>query len=576
MSVVACLSAALGLSVLAFGGVGAKSASDIAYAREFKIGSYGATTNGGLCTAAIASAMQAAETAGGGRVVVPAGRWMTGPVRFRSNCELHLAKGAELLFTDDLDAYLPGVQVSWEGIECYNVSPLVYAFGCTNVAITGSGTLKAKPDFWWTWAGPRKPDCEVVNRLLKDEWSPRNVPIAERQLWREPNARFRPQFLHFNRCRDVRLEGFAIRGSPFWTIHLMLCDGVAVRDLDVDATCDDGRIINNTEGIDIEATRNVLVERCTFCQGDDAVVLKSGKDFDGRRLATPTENVVVRDCTIRRAHNLAAVGSELSGGVRNVTISNCRILGPVSELLHVKTNPRRGGFVRNITLENIEADELRERVFGLTSRNYFGAPGEEAFERDYLTPIRDIAIRNVRCRKTRRRLDIRGDYLIPVENVSLENVTVGQVLDADYVANVRNLRINGRAVPATASPAMAQDLGDVDFGKAVWHAETREYVMAFTDGTVRGTVVRRSRDRELWSDPLPAFLPSDWNAAEYDSASLRLPVIRRTAKGWYLDAVFSDGPRTYYTPQICWPFRPKSCFKDEGCRVRRRHSRDGS
>lgn len=535
-----------------------------ARAADFPIGDYGATADGALCTAAIAAAMSAAQADGGGRIVVPAGRWTTGPVRFRSNCELHLAKGAELLFTDDLQEYLPGVRVSWEGVECYNVSPLVYAFGCTNVAITGTGTLKAKPDFWWSWAGPRKPDCEVANRLLKDVWSPKNVPVAERQLWKEPNARFRPHFLHFNRCRGVRLEGFSIRGAPFWTVHLFLCSDVTVRGLDIDATCDDGRMINNTDGIDIEATRDVLVERCRFSQGDDAIVLKAGKDFDGRRLATSTENVVVRDCTVRRAHNLVAVGSELSGGVRNVRISNCRIVGTVSELLHVKTNPRRGGFVENVVIDGVVAEELRTRLFGLTSRYYFGAPGEEALPEDHFTPIRGIVLRNIRCRKARRMLDLRGDYLLPVENVTLENVVVGQVEDADYVANVVNLRVDGHVVPETVSAKRAHELGLSEADKAVWQPETREYLMAFTDGTPRGTAVRRSRDLKLWSDPVPAFCPDDWEAAEYRTASVRSPVIRRTPKGWCLDAEFADGRRSFSTPETFWPFRTESYWRKVG------------
>ena len=506
----------------------------------------------------ISQAVADCSAKGGGTVRVAKGLHVShGPVVLKSNVELHLEDGATILFSDNVQDYLPGVPVAIEGVECLNVSPLVYAYGCTNVAITGTGTLKAKMDFWWTWAGLRKPACEAVNRLLKNEWSQKNVPLAERRLWEQPGAEFRPQFLHFNRCKGVRLDGFAVRGSPFWTIHVFLCEDVVARNLDVDATGEDGRLINNSDGFDIDATKNVLVENCTFCQGDDALVFKSGKDFDGRRLATPTENVVVRNCTVRKGHNLAAIGSELSGGVRNVRISGCRIAGSVGELLHVKTNPRRGGFVENISVEDVTCDELRQDVLGVTTRYYFGASGEEAFSEDYLTPIRGIMIRNIRCRKAPRRFNLRGDYLKPVENIAFENVAVEELTDCDYVANVKDLRVDGVPVPPTAAVATATELEPVDFSAAIWQPETREHVLALTDGTVCGTVIRRSRDLKLWSEAIPALWPED----ELKDVAVRSARIRREADGWYMDVAFGSGPRTYYTPEIFWPFRPKSHFR---------------
>ena len=502
----------------------------------------------------ITAAVAASAEQGGGIVTVAAGEHFSkGPIVMRSNVELHLEDGATIVFSDDVNDYLPGVPVSWEGIECVNVSPLVYGYGCTNVAITGKGTLKAKMDFWWTWAGARKPDCEVVNRKLKNEWSPKHVPVVERQLWREPNARFRPQFVHFNRCKDVRLDGFAIRGTPFWTVHFLLCDGVVARNLDIDARGDDGRMINNSDGIDIDATRNVLVEGCSFCQGDDALVFKSGKDFDGRRLATPTENVVVRNCTVRKGHNLAAFGSELSGGLRNIRISDCRVLDRVGEIVFIKSNPRRGGFVENITLENIEAAELWRNVCGLSARYYFGASGEEAFPEDYRTPMRNITIRNVRCRKARERVRLCGDYLLPVENFKMENIVIDELKGPDYVANVNNLTLDGAPVTPTVTPTTAEALGDVDLSDAVWQPETREYVLALTDGTVRGTVLRRSRDRQYWSEPVPSL-----NVEEGDKDAKVTDVrLRRGTNGWDLEAKLNGKSRLFFTSELFWPFGPK-------------------
>ena len=488
---------------------------------------------------------------------MPKGTWLTGPVRLRSNVELHLEKGAVLHFTDRLEDYLPGVPVSWEGVECVNVSPLVYAYGCTNVAITGQGTLRAKMDFWWTWGGPKKPDVQVVNSLLKNEWSPKNVPIAERQLWKQPNARFRPQFLHFNRCKDVRLEGFSIRGTPFWTVHLFLCDGVIAHGLDIDATGPDGRMINNSDGLDIDGTQNVLVERCSFCQGDDAIVLKSGKDFDGRRLGRPTANVVVRDCTVRRAHNLAAVGSELSGGVRNVRISNCSVVGTVSELLHVKTNARRGGFVEDIAVEDVVAGDLWQDILGIETRYCMGGPGEEALERAYLTPIRGITLRNVRCGRAGRRLYLRGDYRLPIEGVTVENVVATAYDKPDVVASVRDLRVDGASVGPTVRTRTSDELGEPGAGSAIFVPELRESVVAVTDGTVAGTGAVASRDGRTWSEPIADL----WPEKELLDEPVKSVRIRREPNGWwYMDVVFANGPRTYTTPEIFWPFLPESAF----------------
>ena len=413
------------------------------FGSDFPIDRFGAKPDGSKCTAAFAAAFGAAADAGGGRVVVPKGRWFTGAIRLKSNCELHLECGAEVVFSDDLEDYLPGVPTSFEGVECVNVSPLVYAYGCTNVAVTGKGALRVKMGFWWSWAGRRKPACEAANRVLKDEWAPRRTPVEERQLWKLPGAEFRPPFLHFNRCAGVRLDGFAVRGTPFWTIHLFLCDGVAIRGLDVDAADGDGRMINNSDGIDIEMSRNVDIANCTFRQGDDAVVVKSGRDFDGRRLSTPTENVVVSGCVVRAAHNLLAVGSELAGGIRNVRVRDCRIVGPAEEVLFVKTNPRRGGFVENVVVEDVSACELRaagERrgsVFAIDAMYWYGAPGEEPLEREYLTDIRGLTVRRVHARSAVRRLDLRGDGRRPPRDILIEDVSVDSCDEPDRLENVR-------------------------------------------------------------------------------------------------------------------------------------------
>ena len=155
----------------------------------------------------------------------------------------------------------------------------------------------------------------------------------------------RPGFIQFNRCTDVRLEGVKIRESPFWTIHLLCCDGATVRGVDSFATC------KNSDGIDIESSRNVLVEDCVFEQGDDAVAIKSGLNHEGRRRASPSENIVIRNCVVNEGHAMLSIGSELSGGIRNVLMEDCRSDSDIDKVFFIKTNPERGGFSRLLSME---------------------------------------------------------------------------------------------------------------------------------------------------------------------------------------------------------------------------------
>lgn len=403
---------------------------------DFNIVDYGAKDDGSACTESVAHAVKAAADKGG-RVVIPAGTWNTGCVRLASNVELHLEKGAVLVFSDRVTDYLPGVPVSWEGIECVNVSPLVYAYGCTNVAISGSGEFRAKMDFWRNWQGRRKPACEAVCQRLRDEWAGGGRPVEERRICDEAGAEFRPQFFHFNRCRNVALSGFKVRGTPFWTLHFFLCDGVDVRMLDVSAFVD-GEAVNNSDGIDVECSRNVVVADCVFDQGDDAIVIKSGRDQDGWRLRTPTENVVVRNCVVKRGHVLLGVGSEVGGGIRNVVMEDCRVEGAVRRLLFVKTSPRRGGFVEDVTMRNIVAGEVLHDVVSVDTRYYYGGQnGEPEVSDPHLTPIRGLTVENVRCASAGRRIMIAGDPDMPIRRVAIRDVVVeGGARMPDRVAHV--------------------------------------------------------------------------------------------------------------------------------------------
>ncbi len=400
--------------------------------KDFPITNYGAKEGGKIDnTKAIAKAIAACNKAGGGRVVVPAGMWLTGPVHLRSNVNLHLVENAVLNFVDDPQAYLPAVQTSWEGLECFNYSPLVYAFGCENVAITGKGTLQPKMDTWKGWFSRPQSHLEGLKDLYTKAST--DVPVEQRQMAVD-GYNMRPHLIHFNRCKNILLDGFKIRESPFWTIHMFLCEGGIARNLDVKAHG------HNNDGIDLEMTRNFLVEDCVFDQGDDAVVIKSGRNRDAWRLNTPTENIVVRNCTIVKGHVLLGIGSEMSGGVRNVYMHDCKSVSDVFRLFYVKTNHRRGAFVENIYMENVSAKTALRVMEIDTEVLYQWKDLVPTYERR-LTRIEGLYMKNLSCESADAIYELKAEAELPARNIVIENVHVGKVNKfINKVTNVQDVK----------------------------------------------------------------------------------------------------------------------------------------
>lgn len=364
---------------------------------------------------ALQAKIDAAAASGGGRVEVTGTMWCDGPLRLRSGVELHLAEGSRLVFTDNPDRY-PAVRSSWEGVECINRSPLVYAFAETNVAVTGRGTIAPRIERWKAWM-KRTPAHLAATRRLYD-WCSSGESVDRRDLTKIPGADVRPQLVQFNRCSNVRLEDFRVRQSPFWVLHLYLCRGVHVKGVDIIA------LGNNSDGIDIEMTRDVLVEDCTFRQGDDAIVIKSGRNHDGWRLATPSENIEIRNCTVRRGNSVVGIGSEMSGGVRNVWVHDCTFDGFGGSLLHVKTNERRGGFVKDIRLERIKARGLLVHGLLEIAMDCFYQWKDFPTHEVRIADISGISLKDIHAERVGRRVSIREDGRRPVRDVTLENVVV--------------------------------------------------------------------------------------------------------------------------------------------------------
>ena len=400
--------------------------------KDFNITKYGAKPGGEFNnTKAIAKAIDACNKKGGGRVVIPAGIWLTGPIHFKSNVNLYLEEGAVVSFTDDPADYLPTVMTSWEGLECYNYSPLVYAFECQNIAITGKGTLKPKMDVWKTWF--KRPQAHL--NALKELYTKAStdVPVVERQMATGENN-LRPHLVQFNRCKNVLLDGFKIRESPFWTIHIYMCDNGIARNLDVYAHG------HNNDGIDLEMTRNFLVEDCKFDQGDDAVVIKAGRNRDAWRLNTPTENIVIRNCEIVKGHALMAIGSEMSGGIKNVYMHNCKTTSSVLNMFYIKTNHRRGGFIEDIYMNNVECKSAGSVLAIDTEVLYQWKDLVPTYE-TRITKISGIYMSNVKCDVADNVYDLKGDIRQPIYDVEIKNVYVKKINKYyNQVLNVLNLK----------------------------------------------------------------------------------------------------------------------------------------
>jgi polygalacturonase len=375
---------------------------------------------------AIKMAIDKANKLRGGIVVIPKGEWLTGKIHFKSNVNLYLEKGAVLLFSDDPKDYLPAVHSSWEGLECYNYSPLIYAFECKNIAITGEGEIKARMELWQKWFARPQAHLESIKRLYNLAWN--RAPVKERQMV-DDTSHLRPQFIQFNRSENILLEGITITNSPFWTIHPYLSKNVVIRNLKVYAHG------HNNDGVDPEMSQNVLIENCVFDQGDDAIAIKSGRNPEGWRLKTPSKNIVVRNLIVKNGHQLVALGSELSGGIENVFIDSCTVIdgAKLNHLLFIKTNERMGGYVRNIYATNIKSGKIDLGILGIeTDVLYQWRTLVPTYEKR-LTPIKDIFLDNIVASDVKFVSRILGQKELPVENVSLKNITTGTVHEKEYI-----------------------------------------------------------------------------------------------------------------------------------------------
>jgi unsaturated rhamnogalacturonyl hydrolase len=382
--------------------------------------------------------------------VVPAGEWHTGAIHIESNVNLHVSEGATILFSPDPKKYLPLVLTRWEGVELMNYSPLIYAFEKENIAITGKGTLdgSATKESWWGWnAKGMGPTLQRAGRDRLIEMGEKGVPVPER-IFGE-GSYLRPNFIQPYRCKNVLIEGVKIVRSPMWEVHPVLSQNVIVRDLTIESHGP------NNDGVDPESCRDVLIEGCLIDTGDDCIAIKSGRNADGRRLNVPSENIIIRKCTMKDGHGGVVIGSEISGGCRNVFVENCKMDSPnLDRALRFKSNAMRGGLLESVFMRNVEIGQVKEAVLTIDLLYEEGARGS------FPPTVRNVSLENITSTASPRVLFVRGFPGATIDGLRFADsrfagVEEAEVLSGTGTVTFRNVTIEPKKKPRSANSVAA-------------------------------------------------------------------------------------------------------------------------
>ena len=420
--------------------------------KDYRLLDYGkkVETPGFLYTEMINSLIDRCSREGGGRVIIPEGTWFTGPITLKSNVNLHLEEGATLLFTSDLKEY-PLVLTRWEGMDCYNYQPMIYACNEKNIALTGKGTVDGGADKtnWWRMCGAEHFGytegvvSQRIGRPILLEWNEAEVPVEQRKLG--DGYGMRVQLVNPYQCENVLIEGVTLLRSPFWVIHPVLCTNVTVRGVHVQNEGPNG------DGCDPESCNYVLIEDSYFDTGDDCIAIKSGRNRDGRRLNVPTQNVIVRNCRMKNGHGGVVIGSEISGGYRNLFVENCVMDSPQLErVIRIKTSDCRGGVIEDIYVRNVTVGQCREAVLKI-NLNY---DPKELCDHSFPPIVQNVFLENVTCKKSQYGVFIVGfDDICNINNVEVKDCDFSGVESAGnrFIGkseNIRfdNLTINGKKI----------------------------------------------------------------------------------------------------------------------------------
>lgn len=421
------------------------------------------TRYGALSTASAAHNQKAIQKAinqcsrqKGGRVVIPAGqRFLTGAIEMKSGVHLVVEEGAVLEFVFEPKLY-PIVETSWEGLDCYNLSPCIYAFKAKDIAITGKGTIDGggNRSTWWPWCGATKYGWKegIVSqksgarqRLMKngEDGEPMQDSKGRRSTLRTFRATdgLRPQLIGFNQCERVLIEDVTLLRSPFWVVHPLKCQDVTMRRVHIN---NDGP---NGDGCDPESCDRVLIEDCYFNTGDDCIAIKSGRNRDGRQRNMPSQNIIIRRCTMKNGHGGVVIGSEISGGCKNVFAHDCVMDSPQLErVLRIKTNSCRGGVIEDVFVKDIQVGQCGESVLKIN----LDYEHNEVCCRGYYPTVKKVLMENVTCEHSKYGVQVigleEGTYVedITVRNCHFNGVEQGNIIKGKTRNIVYDkLKVNG-------------------------------------------------------------------------------------------------------------------------------------
>lgn len=444
--------------------------------KYYNVLDYGASNLGDKkVTEIIKQAIDDAYQAGGGTVFFPAGIYLTGPIKLKSNITIFLDAGATLKFSDDFNDYLPMVKSRWEGIDVINFSPLIYAYKAENIAIKGRGKIDGQGKKWWDYhhmlfAKPKDFKSEWQNEFAKQ-----NTEVIMPDLPEMIERGFcRPPFIQPMYCKNILIEGITIVNSPFWTVNPEFSENVIISNV----------IINNpdspnTDGINPESCRNVHISNCHISVGDDCVTIKSGKDKAGRKMNFPCENITITNCTMLDGHGAVVIGSEMSGGIKKITISNCIFEG-TDRGIRIKSTRGRGGIVEDITVDNIIMKNIKKEAIKLNMfysktayepvsertpifRNiHFSNISGDAYQAGFLLgldemKIKDISFNNICLTATK------GFSIKDAEDIEFHHVIINTTENASiYAENTKYLEINGLKTNTPVSKIPVIDFMNVE------------------------------------------------------------------------------------------------------------------
>lgn len=449
-------------------------------ANEVNLKDFGAIGDGStLCTDAFKKAIDALDQKGGGKLIVPQGVWFTGPITLKSNINLHIEKGGVILFSADVNLY-PLVATSFEGLDTRRCQSPISGRNLENVAITGQGAIDGNGEYWRPLKKAKVTSAqwkEITSRggAFKNPnyWFPSeaalkadekgagmNVPlgITTEEGWNEVKDYLRPVMVSLISCKNVWLNGVIFQNSPAWNIHPLMCENVLIEDVLVR----NPSFAQNGDGLDLESCKNALIVNSTFDVGDDGICIKSGKDLDGRKRGIPCENVIVDGCTVFKGHGGFVVGSEMSGGVKNIMVRDCQFLG-TDVGLRFKSARGRGGVVENIYIQDMSMFDIQTDV--ITFDLYYGGKsavevlndGDQKKQQvvdmkkvDETTPaFRNIDINHVICRGARRAAYFNGLPEMPVQNISIRDLEVnnaqqGIVINRTDGVKLENIKVSAK------------------------------------------------------------------------------------------------------------------------------------